>query len=80
LADFQMESQKSMLFVPPINRPRLHNKLHFLETVGSKFFPFFGGVYILLARAKVIPLTPIKLKWTQQLSSMSSTISGHIAR
>lgn len=82
LADFQMESQKTILFTPPVNRPTLHHKLHFMETMGSKFFPFFGGVYVLLARAKVIPLTPIKLKWKQQLSNItiSSTISGHIAR
>ena len=25
-------------------------------------FPIFGGVYVLVARAKVIPLTPIRMK------------------
>ncbi len=82
LADFQMEKQKSVLFTPPFKRQSIHKKLHFLEPLGKKLFPAFGGVYVLLARAKVIPLTPIKLKWKQKLTniSISTTISGHIAR
>jgi len=81
LSDFAMESHKSILFTPPINRPKLYKKLHFLEKVGSVCFPIFGGVYILIARAKVVPLTPIRLKWKQQLTGIriSRTISGHIA-
>ncbi|TAK77109.1 MAG: SAM-dependent methyltransferase [Gammaproteobacteria bacterium] len=82
LADFALEKQKYTLFRPPINHPTLYQKLHFLESIGSMCLPFLGGVYILLARAKVIPLTPIRLKWTQQLSGIriSTTIPGNIAR
>lgn len=82
LADFQMEKQTSLLFTPPFSRASIHQKLHFLERIGSRCFPFLGGAYILLARAKVIPLTPIRLKWKQHLNQIriSSTISGHIAR
>jgi SAM-dependent methyltransferase len=79
LADFALEKHKTVLFKPPISRPSIYNKLHFLEQLGGKCFPALGGVYILLARAKVIPLTPIKLKWKQQLSGIriSTTLSGH---
>ena len=82
LADFEMEKQTSTLFRPPVSHKSLYRKLHFLEKLGSKCYPFFGGVYVLLARAKVIPSTPIKMKWKQQLSGIriSSTIPGHIAR
>lgn len=81
LADFQMEMHKSALFTPPLSKQNAHKKMQFMETVGKKFLPMFGGIYILIARAKVIPLTPIKLKWKQQLSSIRiNTISGHIAR
>lgn len=63
-------------------RVKTFNKLHFLERIGSLICPVLGGAYVLVARAKVIPLTPIKLKWKQQLGDIriSSTISGHIAR
>jgi SAM-dependent methyltransferase len=79
LADFQLEEQSSILFQPPIKHQKLFNKLHFLEQLGSICFPFFGGVYVLIARAKVIPLTPIRLKWKQQLGTHHlPTISGYL--
>jgi len=81
LADFALEQQTSLLFAPPINRPQLYQKLQFLEKVG-KWFPLLGGVYIIVARAKTIPLTPIRLKWKQQLGSIrisTTTLPGNIA-
>lgn len=82
LADFKMEQHSSTLFTPPISHPSTYKKLHFLENIGKKCFPKSGGVYLLLARAKVIPLTPIKLKWKQQLSGihLPTPISGNMAR
>ena len=81
LVDFEMEKHTSVLFRPPVSNQALYKKLQYLEHIGSKCFPMFGGVYVLLARAKVIPLTPIRLKWKQQLSGIRiSTTSGHIAR
>jgi|GEM_PF-713447 len=82
LADFVLEHQKFILFRPPINHPSLYQKLRYIEHIGKKCFPILGGVYILLARAKVIPLTPIRMKWKQHLSGIriSPTIPGHIAR
>lgn len=82
LADFEMEKQESSLFRPPVTHESLYKKLGFLEKIGSQFLSLLGGAYVLVARAKVIPLTPIRLKWKQQLSGIqiSTTISGHIAR
>jgi SAM-dependent methyltransferase len=82
LADFEVEKLESILYTPPITKPGLFEKLQFLEKIGRYCFPKLGGVYILVARAKVIPLTPIRLKWKQQLSSIRvpTTISGHTAR
>lgn len=81
-AEFEMEKQKHAMFIPPVTRQNLYKKLNFLEQIGSKCLPIFGGVYILLARAKVVPLTPIRLKWKQQLGGIriSSTMSGHVAQ
>ena len=82
LADFEMEEQRTILFRPPVDQPALYQKLHFMEQIGSRCLPIFGGVYVMLARAKVIPLTPIRLKWKQNLRGIriSTTISGHIAQ
>lgn len=82
LADFVIEKQKFTLFVPPINNEHLLKKFSFLEKLNGKWFPNLGGVYIILARAKVVPFTPIRLKWKQQLSGVriSTSIPGNIAR
>jgi len=81
LADFAMEKHTSALFRPPVNHASLYKKFHFLEALGKKFFPVWGGVYVLVARAKVVPLTPIRMKWKQQLSGIriSTSMSGKIA-
>jgi len=82
LAEFSLEKQASFLYRPPINIESAYNKLAFLEQVGSVLYPLLAGAYVMVARAKVIPLTPIRLKWKQNLGSarVSSGISGNIAR
>jgi len=82
LADFEMEIQRFTLFSPPTTTPNIYKNFNLFEKIGHSLFPFFVGVYVLLARAKVVPLTPIKLKWKQQLNHIRipTTISGHIAR
>lgn len=81
LADFKIEQQQFMLFRPPIEKKNLYERLKFFEYIGNKCFPFLGGIYMINARAKVIPLTPIKLKWKQELGGIriSTSVSGHIA-
>lgn len=81
LADFKMEHQVGALFSPPIQNPSIYNKFHFLEHIGNQWCATFSGTYLIAARAKVIPLTPIKTAWKQQFSGLRlpSTISGHIA-
>lgn len=80
LADFELEKETTIMFRPPVNHISTYDKLHFLETIGSKILPMSGGVYLLLARAKEIPLTPIRLKWKQQLSGIgiSTSIPGRV--
>lgn len=81
LADFVIETHRSTLFRPPLASESIYNKLRILETIGSWCFPKAGGISIIVARAKVIPLTPIKMKWKQQLGNIRirSTIPGNIA-
>lgn len=73
LADFELIKQDKLIFRPPITHPALYHKLKFLEWFGQKCYKPLGAVYILIAKAKVIPLTPIKLSWRQQLSGIQAT-------
>ena len=78
LADFQLMHEDMLFFRPPVSEEKIFNKLRFLEWVGRKCYLPFGGIYILTAKAKVIPLTPIKLLWKQKLSPLSATFTGPI--
>jgi SAM-dependent methyltransferase len=79
LAGFQIESSYSFLYRPLSKYAYLFDHFPVCEYIGKHIFPYYGGVYALLARAKEIPLTPIKMQWKQQLSAVriSSVISGH---
>lgn len=81
LADFEIEEQTSLFFRPPVGHQGIFKKLEFFEYVGG-FVPYFGGVYCITARAKVVPMTPIRMRWKQKLDNMRipSTISGNVAR
>jgi SAM-dependent methyltransferase len=70
-ADFELVNHTMTLFRPPIKRKGLFKCLGCMEWLGRTCFVPFGGVYILVAQAKVIPLTPIKLKWQQKISGLS---------
>lgn len=81
LFDFELEKQKATMHRPPVGNG-LFKKLAFMETVGRMICPIFGGVYVMVARAKVIPLTPIRMQWKQRLTGFRITpsITGTIAR
>lgn len=82
LAEFALEKQSSFLYRPPVDSAGIYQKMAFLERVGGLLYPLLAGAYVVVARAKVIPLTPIRLKWKQNLSNIrvSTTIPGNIAR
>jgi len=77
LSDFQLVKQNKLLFRPPIqHHAKFYEKLKIMEWLGSKLWTPFGGVYMLMAQAKVIPLTPIKVRWQQKLSGIQVTLPG----
>jgi len=74
LADFELVKQTTMVFRPPIQHDGIYQKLKFLEGIGKRCYAPFGGVYAIVATAKNIPFTPIRMHWKQKLSLQKSTI------
>lgn len=73
-ANFELVKQEELLFRPPLKNHAFYNKIKFMEWVGNKCFKPFGGIYGLVAKAKVIPLTPLKLQWKQKMPAVQVTI------
>ncbi len=76
LADFELIKQDFILYRPPFHHPSLHLQLRYLDWLARLCFKPFGGVYIVVAQAKVVPLTPIRLRWEQTFSNIRMTIPG----
>jgi SAM-dependent methyltransferase len=72
LADFEVVKHRSLLFRPPLeNHLNAYHHLMWMDWLGSHCWAFFGGVYMLMAQAKISALTPIKLRWKAEPSSAS---------
>ena len=63
LLGFDMVYSRSYFFRPPITHPGILHKIRFLERLGQRSWPFFGGGYIMVAKKRVTALTPIRPRW-----------------
>jgi len=79
LEHFELVSHHYLMFRPKA-KPGIFKKLKFLEWIGKKLHLPLGGVYAITAKAKVVPLTPIKLNWQQQLSALKVSFDGPTMR
>ena len=63
LLGFDTVLQKSYFFRPPLQHEGSLERLSFMERYGSRWWPFPGGGYILVAKKRLTTLTPIKPRW-----------------
>lgn len=63
LLGFDVVRQQRYGYRPPWQHPRLLQRLGFMETLGRRLWPLFGGGYVLVARKRVTTLTPIRPRW-----------------
>lgn len=80
LVDFELIKKTHLLYRSLWGSDKVYQSLTFLEWLGKNFWSPFGGVYMLMAQAKVIPLTPIKLHWRQELSGTQIIFPGPSTR
>ena len=63
LLGFEVIATRYYFFRPPFQHETILGKLRFLERVGQRLWPIFGGGYVMLARKHVSTLTPIRPRW-----------------
>lgn len=56
---FEIEARERALFCPPFVSPT-GSRCPSVESLGRRFWPLFGGLYVIRAVKRVAPLTPIK--------------------
>jgi SAM-dependent methyltransferase len=75
LLDFEIQQVQRFYFRPPFRKDKLMNRLLFLEQLGKYCWPIFGGVYLIVAKKRVVPLTPIKMRWRDQRKMITSGLA-----
>lgn len=60
LLGFDVIKVSSYCFLPPIAHPSILKYFGWLEKVGKRCWPFWGSGHVVLARKRIITLTPIK--------------------
>ena len=75
LLDFELVRIDRFFFRPPLQNTGIMRRLGFLEKLGKYCWSWFGGAYIIIARKRVIPLTPIKMRWRDKRSVINSGIA-----
>lgn len=68
LLGFKTVELRYFLFRPPFQQPRLMRRLRFLEEVGQRWYPYFAGSYLVVAKKHVMRLNPIDPLWREEES------------
>ncbi len=66
LLGFDIVSVRFYFFRPPLGFSSFMDHLKWLEPVGRFLWPIFGGNYVVLAKKRVVTLTPIKPDWLKK--------------
>lgn len=84
LLGFDVISSHSCFFRPPLPQQSIMNRLRFFEKQGRRWWPFFSGAYVLVAKKRVATLTPMKPRWRPRRSRLvapglagNSSVSNH---
>ncbi|HIE55329.1 MAG TPA: methyltransferase domain-containing protein [Chromatiaceae bacterium] len=74
LLGFDVEEVQTVLFRPPWKRAFLMRQALVMERLGSRFWPWLAGVYIIVASKRVSTLTPIRPRWRLQQSLRKASV------
>lgn len=72
LLGFDIVDSRGYFFRPPLRHYGIMNRLRFLESLGARLWPFFGGAYLLVARKRVATLTPVRPRWRPRRSRVTA--------
>ncbi|HEY5791170.1 MAG TPA: methyltransferase domain-containing protein [Gammaproteobacteria bacterium] len=80
LLGFDVELSRTLFFRPPLQRPGMLARLERLERAGARWWPPFGGCYLVAARKRVSTLTPIKPRWRPRRGLLPAGLAGPTTR
>lgn len=80
LLGFEIEFLKKISFRPPLGRESITLRLKFMELLGNACWPFFGNVYVVVAKKRVAAVTPLKASWQTRRRVVAGGVAEPTAR
>ncbi len=61
----ELETTHGMMlyYRPPLRNESVMQRLHFLEKMGDRWWPMMAAVYLVVAKKRVLGVTPLPLTW-----------------
>jgi len=66
LLDFEPTHGLMLHYRPPLRNERLMQRLLFLDKMGDRWWPMMGAVYLVVAKKRVVGVTPVPVSWKTQ--------------
>ncbi|NIR29280.1 MAG: methyltransferase domain-containing protein [Gammaproteobacteria bacterium] len=80
LLGFKVTGIETYFFRPPLRSERLMSRLRSMESLGARAWPYLAGAYLLTAKKKVTPLTPIRPRWSARRGLVNVGLAEPSAR
>lgn len=80
LLDLEVVRIERAFYRPPLSSARMLQRLSFLEKLGNYCWSMFGGIYIIVVRKRVAPLTPVRLNWHKRRRMIEAGLAEPTAR
>jgi SAM-dependent methyltransferase len=63
LLGYDITTNHCFFFRPPVQSDGLMRRMKIFERLGRRLWPFTGAVYLLVAKKRMVTMTPIKPRW-----------------
>jgi SAM-dependent methyltransferase len=63
LLEFETTHGMMLYYRPPLRNEGVMHRLHFLDRMGDRWWPMMAAVYLIVAKKRVIGVTPLPLAW-----------------
>jgi SAM-dependent methyltransferase len=79
---FEIVQNRGFYFRPPLKRARMVERLALMESIGARCWPYFGGAYAVVARKRLLGVTPLVVDWATRrtLSPIGVPVPSTCAR
>lgn len=80
LLGFDIVRSECAWFRPPVRSRAVLERLLFLDKLGGYWWPVLGGVYVLVGKKRLVPMTPLRARWKTRRRLIASGLAEPTAR